>query len=144
MTAQTRRSAGTRTFTDVLLSALRIRRLSTERDLADLAAGTTLQVFCSSPTLGTVRMMPIGKGRTIPHTAGGYLHLSTDGVRWQNRRTKETVELQGPASLKPSEKPAGWARMTRLDLVAGGERHVILIPTADIPLVTQALAAVGH
>lgn len=126
-------------MSDVLLSWLRIRRLTTEKDLADLAAGTTLKVVCSSPTLGTVRTAPIGKGRTIPIAAMGYLHLTADQVSWQNRRTKETVTVQGPCTLTPSERKSGHWKMARLDLLADGQQHVIVIPKADVPLVTRAL-----
>ncbi|MER7768815.1 hypothetical protein [Kitasatospora sp. NPDC096140] len=141
MTTDIRRSAGTRTLSDALLSMFGIRRLSTEKDLADLRAGTTLQVFCSSPTLGTVKMLSVGKGRTIPHTASGHLHLSADTVTWHNRRTRENVVLQGPFRLSPSEQKAPLPKMARLDLAAGDEQHVIVIPKADVSLVTQVLEA---
>ncbi|MFF7632868.1 hypothetical protein ACFZB9_06900 [Kitasatospora sp. NPDC008050] len=143
MSTTIRRAAGTQTFADVLLSALRIRRLTTEKDLADLRTGSTLQVFCASSTLGTVRMAPIGKGRTIPLTASGYLHLTAEQASWQNRRTRESVALQGPFGLAVSEKKAGLRKMIRLDLTAGGEQHMIVIPKADVPLVTQALDALS-
>ncbi|MEV7599771.1 hypothetical protein AB0O91_20550 [Kitasatospora sp. NPDC089797] len=141
MTTETRRSAGTRTFADVLLSWVGLRRLSTEQDLADLQTGTTLQVFCSSPTLGTVKTLSVGKGRTVPHTATGYLHLATGAVTWRNQRTGETVALRGPFRLSPSERRTPQRQMTRFDLVAGAEQHVIVIPKADTALVTRVLEA---
>ncbi|WP_051826754.1 hypothetical protein [Kitasatospora aureofaciens] len=141
MTTDIRRAAGTRTLSDTLLSMFGIRRLSTEKDLADLQAGTTLQVFCSSPTLGTVKMLPIGKGRTIPHAASGHLYLAADTVTWRNQRTDENVTLQGPFRLSPSEQKTPHPKMARFDLVAGNEQHVIVIPKADIALVTQVLEA---
>ncbi|MDH6578903.1 hypothetical protein [Kitasatospora sp. MAP5-34] len=141
MTAKIRRSAGTRTVFDVLLSWLFIRRTSTEKDLADLRAGTTLKVMCMSSTLGTVKMLSIGKGRKIPHLSSGYLHLSADGITWQNRLTKEVVPVQGPFGLSPSDKKAGHWKLTRFDLAAGDQQHVIVIPKADVPLVTQVLEA---
>ncbi|MFJ7250331.1 hypothetical protein ACIQWA_37630 [Kitasatospora sp. NPDC098652] len=143
MTTDIRRAAGTRTFSDVLLSMVGLRRPSTEKDLADLRAGTTLQVACSSPTLGTVRMLPVGKGRTVAHTASGYLHLTAGSVAWRNRRTGEDVALRGPFGLSASEQRTPHPKMARFDLVADGAQHVILIPKADVPLVTQVLEAVG-
>ncbi|MGE7436178.1 hypothetical protein [Kitasatospora sp. NPDC001175] len=144
MASRTRRSVGTRTFLDVLLHTVRIRRLSTERDLADLKAGTTLEVACSSSTLGTVRMLKIGKGGEIAHTAGGRLYLA-DGVppRWRNVRTGETVTVEGPFTVTPSEHKAVLRQFVRLDLTAGGEQHVIIIPKADLALVTQVLEGVA-
>ncbi|RKT09777.1 hypothetical protein BX285_6882 [Streptomyces sp. 1114.5] len=139
MTTETRRSAGTRTLSDTLLSVLGIRRLSTEKDLADLRAGTTLQVFCSSPTLGTVKMLSVGKGRTVPHAAAGLLYLAAETVTWRNRRTGETVALRGPFHLSPSEQRTPHPKMARFDLSASGEQHVIVIPKADVALVTQVL-----
>ncbi|WP_329570697.1 hypothetical protein [Kitasatospora sp. NBC_01266] len=137
MSTQIRRATGTRTAIDVLLSALRIRRRTTQQDLADLAAGSTLQVTCFSSTLGTVRTVPIGKGRTIPQTAMGYLFLTAGQTTWQNRRTKETVTLRSPFSLAPAEKRAASRKMARLDLLADGRPHEIVIPKADVALVTQ-------
>ncbi|MFJ9610139.1 hypothetical protein ACIRS1_27735 [Kitasatospora sp. NPDC101176] len=144
MTSTIRRSAGTRTLSDTLLSLFGIRRLSTEKDLADLRAGTTLQVFCSSPTLGTVRMLSVGKGRTVPHTASGHLYLAADRVTWRNRRTGEDVALTGPFRLSPSEQKSPLPKMARLDLAAGDAQHVIVIPKADTALVTQVLEAAGR
>ncbi|WP_030247358.1 hypothetical protein [Streptomyces sp. NRRL S-350] len=141
MTSDIRRAAGTRTLSDALLSMVGIRRRSTEQDLADLRAGTTLQVFCSSPTLGTVRMLSVGKGRTIPHTASGHLHLAAGTVTWRNRRTREDVVLRGPFRLSPSEQRTPHPKMARIDLTAGDGQHVIVIPKADVPLVTQVLEA---
>ncbi|MER7582592.1 hypothetical protein [Kitasatospora sp. NPDC097691] len=141
MTTEIRRAAGTRTLSDTLLSMFGIRRLSTEKDLADLRAGTTLQVFCSSPTLGTVKMLSIGKGRTIPHAAAGHLYLTADTVTWRNQRTRENVVLRGPFRLSPSEQKTPHPKMARLDLAAGDEQHVIVIPKADVSLVTQVLEA---
>ncbi|MEV7189041.1 hypothetical protein [Kitasatospora sp. NPDC093102] len=141
MTTDIRRAAGTRTLFDVLLSMFGIRRLSTDKDLADFRAGTTLQVFCSSPTLGTVKMLSIGKGRTVPHAAPGNLYLAADAVTWRNQRTGENVALQGPFRLSPSERKTPHPKMARLDLVAGDEQHVIVIPKADVALVTRVLEA---
>ncbi|MDH6121048.1 hypothetical protein ABH930_005088 [Kitasatospora sp. GAS204A] len=139
MTTKIRRAGGTRTFSDVILAALRIRRFTTEQDLADLAAGTTLQVTCLSSTLGTVRLLKIGKGRTIPQTAPGSLYLAADQISWQNRRTKETATVCGPFSLTRSDKKAGHPKLARFDLLAAGEQHVIIIPKADVPLITRVL-----
>ncbi|MFH9353186.1 hypothetical protein [Kitasatospora sp. NPDC017646] len=141
MTSNVRRAAGTKTFSDALLSLVGIRRASTAKDLADLQAGTTLQVFCSSSTLGTVKMLSVGKGRTVPHMAAGDLYLTADQVSWRNRRTGESVTLRGPFALSPSERKTPHPKMDRLDLVAGDEQHVIVIPKADIALVTQVLGA---
>ncbi|MFE7587900.1 hypothetical protein ACFU6K_00765 [Kitasatospora sp. NPDC057512] len=141
MTTDIRRAAGTRTISDTLLSMFGIRRPSTDKDLADLQAGTTLQVFCSSPTLGTVKMLSIGKGRTIPHAASGHLYLAADTVTWRNQRTDENVTLQGPFRLSPSEQKTPHPKMARFDLAAGNEQHVIVIPKADVALVTQVLEA---
>ncbi|MFE6055243.1 hypothetical protein ACFQ6N_31220 [Kitasatospora sp. NPDC056446] len=144
MTTEIRRSAGTRTLSDALLSMFGIRRPSTEKDLADLRSGTTLQVFCSSPTLGTVKMLSVGKGRTIPHAASGHLYLAADTVTWRNRRTGENVSLRGPFRLSPSEQRTPHPKMARLDLAAGDGQHVIVVPKADVSLITQVLEAAGR
>jgi hypothetical protein len=141
MTTDIRRAAGTRTLSDVLLSMFGIRRLNTEKDLADLQAGSTLQVFCSSPTLGTVKMLPIGKGRTVPHASSGHLYLTADTVTWRNRRTGENVAFGGPFRLSPSEQKIPHPKLARFDLLAGDEQHVIVIPKADVALVTRVLEA---
>ncbi|MGF1425844.1 hypothetical protein [Kitasatospora sp. LaBMicrA B282] len=139
MTSNIRRAAGTRTLADNLLSMFGLRRLSTEQDLADLQAGTTLQVFCSSPTLGTVKMLSIGKGRTVPQAALGHLYLAADTVTWRNQRTGENVALRGPFRLSESEQKTPHPKMARFDLTAGDGQHVIVIPKADVALVTRVL-----
>ncbi|MFD8787870.1 hypothetical protein [Kitasatospora sp. NPDC059599] len=144
MTTDIRRAAGTRTLSDVLLSLVGVRRLSTEKDLADLRAGATLQVFCSSPTLGTVRMLSVGKGRTVAHAAAGHLYLAAGSVAWRHQRTREEVVLRGPFRLSPSEQRTPLPKMARFDLVVGEEQHVIVIPKADVALVTQVLEAAGR
>lgn len=142
MTTKIRRSAGTRSGLEALLSLLRIRPLSPERDIADLRAGVRLQVVCFSPTLGTVRMLRIGKGRTVPHSALGTLTLAADApVAWRNRRTRETVELDGPFVLAPSEQKAALASYARFALTAGGEQHDLTVRRTDVELLTAALTA---
>ncbi|GAA2149396.1 hypothetical protein GCM10009760_42500 [Kitasatospora kazusensis] len=143
MTTKIRRSAGTKTLSDVLLSALRGRRFSTEQDLADLREGTTLKVLCMSTTLGTVKMLSVGKGRKIPHLSSGHLLLAADRITWQNKASNEIVAVQGPFALTPSEKKTAHWKFARFDLVAAGQQHVVVIPKADVALVTQVLEAAG-
>lgn len=139
MTIKIRRSAGSRTFIDVLLSALRIRPLSLERDLADLKAGATLQVTSMSTTIGEVRTFKL-KGQTIPVAVAGWLHLSEAGpVVWRNKRSGVETVLSAPFTLMPSERKAGHYKFARFDLTAGDEQHVIIFPKADVALVTKAL-----
>ncbi len=144
MTTKIRRAAGTQTFSDLLLSALRLRRRTSETDLAELRAGGTLQVSCFSTTLGTVKLMPVGKGRTIPRLNVGDLQLSTGQALWRNRRTAETVALRGPFDLTPSETRSGHWKIARYDLLTADGPHTISIPKVDVPLVTQVLAAIEN
>ncbi|MGA4544249.1 hypothetical protein ACPA54_30105 [Uniformispora flossi] len=143
MTAASRRAAGTRTFTDVLLSWTFIRRRTPEQDIRDLAAGQALEVAVLSTSLGGVQLRSIGGGNQIPVTRRGSLLLTAGQPPvWRERRTDRIVSLTPPFALGPAAErhvripgPLEWFSLT-----TGDGAHEVAIPKKDALLVRAALA----
>ena len=131
MASNTRRAAGTQTFTDVLKVWSGVKKPNPALDLEDFAGGVTLQVSCF--------LRPLEE--TAARHRLGMLHL-TQGqpVTWQ-RSKKEAVALRPPLTLTDSDEKANQPTLAAFNLVTASESFSVQIPTLDVGLVKHALAA---
>ncbi len=131
MASNSRRAAGTQTFSDVLKVWSGIKRPNPAQDLDDFAAGVTLEVSCF------LRPLEDASARSRL----GMLQL-TQGqpVRWQRSR-KEPVALRPPLTLNDSDEKANQPTLAAFNLVTASDSYSVQIPTLDLELVKHALAA---
>jgi hypothetical protein len=128
MTSNTRRAAGTQTFFDVLKTWSGRKRPNPAQDLADFAAGMTLQVSCFTRPLGE----PKARFRL------GTLHLTRgEPVTW--RKGKDLVTHRPPLTLADSADEARQPQLAAFTLVSGSGSFSVEIPTLDVELVKHAI-----
>ncbi|WP_329456287.1 hypothetical protein [Streptomyces sp. NBC_01497] len=138
---KTRRTAGTATFLDVLLRWTWIRRRTTEKDIADLEQGWSLEMVAHSRTVGLPKTVRVGKGKQINALKIGRLALSPDGgMVWSAQRGGEAVPLTGPFAL--SEEPTGKSvlKFAVYELETGGGTFDVAITKVDVGLLRHACA----
>ena len=131
MASNSRRAAGTQTFSDVLKVWSGIKRPNPAQDLDDFSAGVTLEVSCF--------LRPLGDASARSRL--GMLQL-TQGqpVTWQRSR-KEPVALRPPLTLNDSNENANQPTLAAFNLLTASESYSVQIPTLDLELVKHALAA---
>ncbi|BBX91093.1 hypothetical protein H5U98_07560 [Mycolicibacterium boenickei] len=130
MASNTRRAAGTQTFTDVLKIWFAGMRPDAAADLADFRSGATLQVSCVLRAQGEASR---GKFGTLSLTRG-------ESVIWRGR-DKNVVTLGPPVTLTESSEKAVGPKFTAFDLDCAAGSFVVQIPTLDVRLVKTALGA---
>jgi hypothetical protein len=127
--SNSRRAAGTQTFTDVLKVWFGNKRPNPAQDVADFAAGMTLKVSCFARSAGAL---------TARYRLGE-LHLTRGApLTWHPRG--DAVTLRHPVTLTDSGK-ARDTRFAAFQLVSASESYDVELPLADVPLVKYALAA---
>ncbi|NKZ15638.1 hypothetical protein HGA11_32180 [Mycolicibacterium septicum DSM 44393] len=128
MASNTRRAAGTQTFTDVLKVWFAGKRPDPAADLSDLQSGVTLQVSCFLRPKGATSRAKLG---TLSLTRG-------EPVIWRGR-DKNAISLTPPVTLTGSgENPIG-PKFTAFDLACATGSFDVHIPTLDVELVKHAL-----
>jgi hypothetical protein len=106
------------------------KRPNPEQDVADFAAGMTLQVSCFTRPLGE----PKARFRL------GTLHLAR-GELVTLRKGKDVVSLRRPLRLDDSADEARQPQLAAFTLVTASGSFSVEIPTLDVELVRQALSA---
>lgn len=128
MASNTRRAAGTQTFTDVLKVWFAGKRPDPAADLSDLESGVTLQVSCFLRPRGATSRAKLG---TLSLTRG-------EPAIWRGR-DKNDISLTPPLTLTGSgENPIG-PKFTAFDLTCATGSFDVHIPTLDVELVKHAL-----
>lgn len=126
--SNTRRAAGTQTFTDVLKIWFAGKRPAPAADLGDFRSGTTLQVSCFLRAQGETAR---GKLGTLSLTSG-------QPVIWRGR-DKKVVTVDPPVTLTESREESVGPKFTAFVLACAAGSFVVQIPTLDVELVKTAL-----
>ncbi len=128
--SNTRRAAGTQTFTDVLKIWFAGKRPDPAADLSDFESGATLQVSCFLRSPGATSRAKLG---TLSLTRG-------EPVSWRGR-DKNAVTFNPPLTLTESGEKAIGPRFTAFVLACATGSFDVHIPTLDVALVKHALDA---
>ncbi|MEV0673215.1 hypothetical protein [Mycobacterium sp. NPDC050441] len=131
MASNTRRAAGTQTFTDVLKIWFGGKRPNRTADLADFQSGVTLEVSCF--------LRPQGDSASRPKL-GMLVLTGGEPVRWRGR-DKNVVILNPPVTLAGSGGKAIGPKFTAFDLACAAGSFSVQIPTLDVELVKDVLGA---
>ena len=122
--AAVRKSTGTRSMSDVLLSLLRIRTLQKGDDVADYEAGVLIKVSC------------LLKDSRMPHRPG-HLYLGRDEpIVWRSVRGSREIPLPRPVALRPANDRNAWPMG---EFLLGG--YEVRVPLADVAFLEHALRA---
>lgn len=130
MASNSRRAAGTQTFTDVLKIWFAGKRPDPAADLSDLQSGVTLQVSCFLRPKGATSRPKVG---TLSLTRG-------EPVIWR-RRDHHAVTLEPPLTLTRSSEKVTGPKFTAFDLACATASFDVQVPTLDVELVKHALGA---
>jgi hypothetical protein len=132
MSSNSRRAAGTQTFTDVLKVWSGIKKPNPAHDVADFSAGVTLEVSCF------LRPLSEPKARLLQ----GSLNLTLgEPVTWQRWRSKDVVTLDPPLTLADCDEKAAQPQVSWYTLVSASGSFRVRIPILDVELVRYAFAA---
>jgi hypothetical protein len=139
MPTKIRRSAGSYTPLEALLSRMGLMRREPARDVAAFHEGHTLKILCLTWTIGETRVRSI-RGTEMLVAKGGWLFLTKGGdLVWRSVGGAESVTIPALAEVKPSDRKVHLRNQTALTLVTAIGEHDIAIRTVDAHLLPLAL-----